>query len=86
MLAAREAAGFDVVHYQWLTLEPLDALLLARGAPRVFTAHNVLRRGAGSRRGVRRALAPDGRRGRPHRGRRGLRCATTSASPGSACT
>jgi glycosyltransferase involved in cell wall biosynthesis len=37
----------DVVHYQWLTLEALDALLLARGAPRVFTSHNVLRRGTG---------------------------------------
>lgn len=57
MLAARDARGFDVVHYQWLTLEPLDALLLARGAARVFTAHNVLRRGSGSRRSVRRALA-----------------------------
>ena len=57
MLAARDASGFDVVHYQWLTLEPLDALLLARGAPRVFTAHNVLRRGSGSRRSMRRALA-----------------------------
>jgi glycosyltransferase involved in cell wall biosynthesis len=39
--------GVDVVHYQWLTLEALDAALLARGAPRVFTSHNVLRRGAG---------------------------------------
>lgn len=57
MLAARDASGFDVVHYQWLTLEPLDALLLARGAPRVFTAHNVLRRGPGARRSVRRVLA-----------------------------
>lgn len=37
----------DVVHYQWLTLEALDAFLLARGAPRVFTSHNVLRRGSG---------------------------------------
>jgi glycosyltransferase involved in cell wall biosynthesis len=44
----REGAnGADVVHYQWLTLEPLDAHLLARGAPRVLTSHNVLRRGAG---------------------------------------
>jgi len=38
----------DVVHYQWLTLEALDAFLLARGAPRVFTSHNVLRRGTGA--------------------------------------
>jgi glycosyltransferase involved in cell wall biosynthesis len=37
----RHAAGADVTHYQWLTLEALDALLLARG-PRVLTAHNVL--------------------------------------------
>ena len=35
----------------------MDALLLARGAPRVFTAHNVLRRGAGSRLGARSAPA-----------------------------
>jgi glycosyltransferase involved in cell wall biosynthesis len=41
---ARDA---DVVHYQWLALEALDAALLARGAPRVFTSHNVLRRGGG---------------------------------------
>jgi len=34
----------DVRHYQWLPLEPADGLLLARGAPRVFTMHNVLRR------------------------------------------
>ena len=59
MLAARDAGAFDVVHYQWLTLEPLDSLLLARGAPRVFTSHNVLRRGTGAlrRRAVRAALA-----------------------------
>ena len=56
MLAARDASAFDVVHYQWLTLEPLDRLLLARGAPRVLTAHNVLRRGARSRRALRSAM------------------------------
>jgi glycosyltransferase involved in cell wall biosynthesis len=39
--------GVDVVHYQWLTIEALDAALLARGVPRVFTSHNVLRRGGG---------------------------------------
>jgi len=54
MLAARRgAAGFDVVHYQWLTLEPLDRLLLAGGVARVLTAHNVLRRGDRSRRALR---------------------------------
>ena len=37
----------DVVHYQWLTLEAIDAFLMAGGVPRVFTSHNVLRRGAG---------------------------------------
>lgn len=42
-----EGRDADVVHYQWLTLEALDAFLLARGAPRVFTSHNVLRRGTG---------------------------------------
>lgn len=42
-----DGARADVVHYQWLTLEALDAYLLARGAPRVFTSHNVLRRGEG---------------------------------------
>ena len=40
-------SGADVVHYQWLTLEALDSLLLATDAPRVFTSHNVLRRGEG---------------------------------------
>jgi glycosyltransferase involved in cell wall biosynthesis len=46
MLRARRPDA-DVVHYQWLTAEPVDAFLLARGVPRVFTAHNVLRRDAG---------------------------------------
>ncbi len=51
--------GVDIVHYQWLTLEALDAALLARGVPRVFTSHNVLRRGAGVLReqGARRIVA-----------------------------
>lgn len=61
MLRHRRAGGrgVDVVHYQWLTLEPLDAALLARGVPRVFTSHNVLRRGAGRLReqGARRVAA-----------------------------
>jgi glycosyltransferase involved in cell wall biosynthesis len=49
MLRHRRAGGtgVDVVHYQWLTIEALDAALLARGVPRVFTSHNVLRRGGG---------------------------------------
>jgi glycosyltransferase involved in cell wall biosynthesis len=49
MLRERRSGGraADVVHYQWLTLEALDGALLARGAPRVFTSHNVLRRGRG---------------------------------------
>lgn len=47
MLAARDPRGADVTHYQWLTLEALDSLMLARGVPRVFTSHNVLRRGTG---------------------------------------
>ena len=55
MLRHRRAEGADVVHYQWLTVEALDAFLLARGAPTVFTSHNVLRRGEGllGRRAVR---------------------------------
>ena len=48
MLAQRDPGPADVVHYQWLTLEALDSLLLARGVPRVFTSHNVLRRGRGA--------------------------------------
>jgi len=48
MLRHRRGAGAaDVVHYQWLTLEALDAFLMAREAPTVFTSHNVLRRGQG---------------------------------------
>src|SRR4051812_40823758 len=45
MLAtARAAAGAaDVVHFQWLAVQPLDALLLrAFRAPLVLTAHDVL--------------------------------------------
>ncbi len=61
MLRHRRAGGrdVDVVHYQWLTLEAADAFLLATGAPRVFTSHNVLRRGAGRLReqGARRIVA-----------------------------
>ena len=56
---ARGGRGADIVHDQWLTLEALDAALLARGVPRVFTSHNVLRRGGGRLReeGARRVAA-----------------------------
>jgi glycosyltransferase involved in cell wall biosynthesis len=43
----RRAREADVCHYQWLPLEALDSLLLPRGRPRVFTLHNVRRRGDG---------------------------------------
>ena len=47
MLRARRRAAeadADVVHYQWLTVPGLDHRLLARGRPRVWTAHDVLPR------------------------------------------
>ena len=71
------------MHYQWLTLEPLDSLLLARGAPRVFTAHNVLRRGDRSRRAAGRAgcSARMDARDRPHRGGRAARCGPARGRP-----
>jgi glycosyltransferase involved in cell wall biosynthesis len=48
MLAFRRRARHaDVLHYQWLPLEALDSLLLPRARPRVFTLHNVRRRGNG---------------------------------------
>lgn len=34
----------DVVHYQWLTVQPLDVHLLPPARPRVLTAHDVLPR------------------------------------------
>jgi glycosyltransferase involved in cell wall biosynthesis len=40
----RLAARADVVHYQWLTVQPLDAFLLPRRRPRVLTAHDILPR------------------------------------------
>jgi glycosyltransferase involved in cell wall biosynthesis len=40
--AAARAA--DVVHFQWLTVQPLDVHLLPRGVPTVLTAHDVLPR------------------------------------------
>jgi glycosyltransferase involved in cell wall biosynthesis len=43
MIGLRRALGdADVVHYQWLTLPGLDALLLPGARPRVMTAHYVL--------------------------------------------
>jgi len=39
--AARSA---DVVHFQWLTVQPIDVHLLPRGRPVVLTAHDVLPR------------------------------------------
>jgi glycosyltransferase involved in cell wall biosynthesis len=40
----RRARAADVVHLQWLTLPPLDVLLLPRARPTVLTAHDVLPR------------------------------------------
>jgi glycosyltransferase involved in cell wall biosynthesis len=43
MIALRRAlGGADVVHYQWLTLPGVDAMLLPDARPRVMTAHYVL--------------------------------------------
>src|SRR4051794_28278433 len=45
MLAYRRAvAAADVVHFQWLTVQPLDVHLLPRSRPVVLTAHDVLPR------------------------------------------
>jgi glycosyltransferase involved in cell wall biosynthesis len=45
MLAYRRAAvAADVVHFQWLTIQPLDVHLLPRSQPLVLTAHDVLPR------------------------------------------
>ena len=38
------ARGADVVHFQWLPVQALDAHLLPRTRPRVITAHDVLPR------------------------------------------
>src|SRR5947208_2892828 len=38
----RHARQADVVHWQWLTVQPLDVHLLARKRPRVLTAHDVV--------------------------------------------
>jgi glycosyltransferase involved in cell wall biosynthesis len=42
MLRLRRDADADVIHYQWLTVPPLDAHLLPRLRPRVMTAHYIL--------------------------------------------
>jgi glycosyltransferase involved in cell wall biosynthesis len=57
MLAYRRAArAADVVHFQWLTVQPVDVHLLPRDRPTVLTAHDVLPREprAGQRRAQRR--------------------------------
>ena len=42
--ARNAAAGADVVHFQWLTVQPIDVHLLPRNRPLVLTAHDVLPR------------------------------------------
>ena len=42
MLRLRRAVDADVVHYQWLTIPPLDVRLLPSLRPRVMTAHYIL--------------------------------------------
>jgi glycosyltransferase involved in cell wall biosynthesis len=42
MLRLRRAVDADVVHYQWLTIPPLDVRLLPSRRPRLLTAHYVL--------------------------------------------
>ncbi|HYG96228.1 MAG TPA: glycosyltransferase [Solirubrobacterales bacterium] len=42
MARFRRAAGADVIHYQWLTVPPLDVRLLPPLRPRVMTAHYIL--------------------------------------------
>jgi glycosyltransferase involved in cell wall biosynthesis len=46
MVAYRRAAvrTADIVHFQWLTVQPLDIHLLPRKRPTVLTAHDVLPR------------------------------------------
>jgi glycosyltransferase involved in cell wall biosynthesis len=40
----RHAESADLVHWQWLTVQPLDVRLLAPKRPRVLTAHDVVPR------------------------------------------
>ncbi|HEV2791650.1 MAG TPA: glycosyltransferase family 4 protein, partial [Solirubrobacterales bacterium] len=42
MLRLRRALDADIVHYQWLTVPPLDARLPPPPRPRVMTAHYIL--------------------------------------------
>jgi glycosyltransferase involved in cell wall biosynthesis len=42
MLRFRRTADADVLHYQWLTVPPLDVRLLPPLRPRVMTAHYIL--------------------------------------------
>src|SRR5690348_6844900 len=42
MLRLRGLLDADVVHYQWLTMPALDALLLPPKRPRLATAHYIL--------------------------------------------
>ena len=42
------AHGADVVHFQWLAVQPLDWALLPPRRPRLLTAHDVLPREAGA--------------------------------------
>ncbi|MGC1166576.1 MAG: glycosyltransferase family 4 protein [Solirubrobacterales bacterium] len=42
MLRFRRAADADVVHYQWLSVPPLDIHLLPKLRPRLMTAHYIL--------------------------------------------
>lgn len=45
MLAYRRASrAADIVHFQWLTVQPVDVHLLPRARPTVLTAHDVLPR------------------------------------------
>ena len=43
-LPPRRARRADVVHFQWLTVQPVDWALLPDGRPRVLTAHDVIPR------------------------------------------
>jgi glycosyltransferase involved in cell wall biosynthesis len=49
MLRLRRHADAELIHYQWLTLPALDALLLPPARPRVATAHYILPPGPGRR-------------------------------------
>ena len=40
----RHARGADVVHWQWLTVQPLDVALLPSVRPQVLTAHDIIPR------------------------------------------